>query len=498
MPYTDQLPHNLYRAAQVRELDRTAIEGLGIPGLALMERAGGAAFELLSDAWPEARAISVVCGTGNNGGDGFVLARYALQAGMEVQVLQLGDAARITGDARSNLERFIDAGGRVEPFTEIVPAAEVIVDGIFGTGLEREVSGDWREAIEAINGHSAPVLALDVPSGLHSDTGQVLGVAVSANATISFIGLKQGLFVGAGPDRCGRICFSDLEVPEETYRAEGPSAFRRCWTDQQGLFPPRTKTAHKGDFGHVLVVGGEQGFSGAARMAGEAALRCGAGLVSVATRPEHAAVMSMSCPELMCHGVAGASDLEPLLAHASVIAIGPGLGQGDWGAELLGRLLESGLPLVVDADALNLLALEPAKRENWILTPHPGEAARMLGCSTNEIQVDRFKAVRALQERYGGLAVLKGAGTLACAGSGRPIVLCNEGNPGMASGGMGDVLTGVIAALLAQGMGAEEAALSAVCLHAAAGDLAARSGERGLMATDLLPELRWLLNQGPT
>jgi NAD(P)H-hydrate epimerase len=497
MPYTERLPSALYRAAQVRALDRTAIEGVGIPGLTLMERAGSAAFELLRDAWPEVRHVTVICGTGNNGGDGLVLARHALQAGMQVQVLQLGDSGRITGDARNNLERFIEAGGKVEPFSEITPAAQVIVDGIFGTGLEREVSGAWRQAIEAINLHPSPVLALDIPSGLHSDTGQVLGVAVNAEATISFIGLKQGLFAGAGPGLCGWVCFSDLEVPEEIYRTEAPSALRVGWEDYKTLLGPRATTAHKGHFGHVLVIGGERGFTGAARMAAEAALRSGAGLVSLATRREHAALLNMGRPELMCHGVEGLADLEPLLKRSTVVAIGPGLGQGDWGAQLLDRVLETKLPLVVDADALNLLALEPVKRDNWILTPHPGEAARLLGCAAAEVQADRFKAVRALQEIFGGIAVLKGAGTLICAGPGQSIALCREGNPGMASGGMGDVLTGVTAALLAQGLSLDTAAMAAVCLHGAAGDRAARQGQRGLLATDLLPELRWLLNSEP-
>lgn len=495
MSYTAELPQPLYRAAQVQELDRTAIDGLGIPGLALMERAGSAAFELLQAAWPQARVITVVCGTGNNGGDGFVLARHALQANMQVKVLQLGDPERIRGDARSNLERYEDSGGHIEPFTELPPDTEIIVDAIFGTGLEREVLGEWRQAIEVMNDHRASVLALDIPSGLHADTGRVLGVAVRASATITFIGLKQGLFTADGPDYCGEYYFSGLEVPEEVYKAETPSAIRETWQTQAAAFGPRARTAHKGENGHVLVIGGEQGFSGAARMAGEGALRSGAGLVSVVTRPEHAALLSSTRPELMCHGVADAGGLGSLLRRATVVAIGPGLGQSDWACELLNRVLETDLPIVLDADGLNLLALEPAFRDNWVLTPHPGEAARLLECETAEIQDDRFKSVKALQKRYGGVAVLKGAGTLIQGDSRRPSILCPEGNPGMASGGMGDVLTGIIAGMLAQGLEPERAAIAGVCLHAAAADCAAREGERGMLATDLLPELRTLLNQ---
>lgn len=488
------LPRDLYRAVQVRELDRTVIEELGVPGLTLMERAGASAFDLLCNAWPGAKDIAVVCGTGNNGGDGFVLARHALQAGMNVHVHQLGDPERIKGDALTNYKSFIKAGGKVEPFARLSQSTDVIVDGLFGTGLEREVAGDWRQAIEAVNQFPAPVLALDIPSGLHSDTGQVLGVAVMADATVGFIGLKQGLFSGMGPDCCGQILFDDLAVPARVYEAEQPAARRVEWHLQAGLLKRRRRTAHKGDFGHVLVIGGEKGFSGAARTAGEAALRTGAGLVSIATRPEHAALLSTVRPELMCHGVVDAVQLKPLLKQATVVAIGPGLGRSPWARSLLSCVLDTGLPLVVDADALNLLAAEPAARDNWILTPHPGEAARLLALEPAEIQADRFRSVEFMQEKYGGVAVLKGAGTLIQGGSGRPVSICTDGNPGMASGGMGDVLTGIIAGLLAQGLALEDAATAGVCLHAAAADRAAQAGERGLLAGDLMIELRLLIN----
>ena len=494
MSYTDRLPLDLYRAAQVRELDRAAIEDFGIPGLTLMERAGAGAFDLLCHAWPGARDILVICGTGNNGGDGFVLARHALGAGMQVRVLQLGDPNRIQGDALASRRAFLEAGGEAAPFAGLPESADVIVDGLLGTGLERELSGDWRRAVEALNDFPAPVLALDIPSGLHADTGRILGAAVRADATISFIGLKRGLFSGMGPDCCGRILFDDLAVPAGVYEAEQPSARRAQWRLQSGLLGRRRRTAHKGDFGHVLVIGGEQGFSGAARMAGEAALRTGAGLVSIATRPEHAALLGAVRPELMCHGVADATQLGPLLKRVTVIAIGPGLGQSSWARALLGRVLDTGLPLVVDADALNLLALEPATRDNWILTPHPGEAGRLLGLASSEVQADRFRSVESLQDKYGGVAVLKGAGTLVRGGCARPVAVCTDGNPGMASGGMGDVLTGIIAGLLAQGFAPEDAATAGVCLHAAAADRAAQAGERGLLAGDLMPELRMLLN----
>ncbi len=494
MKLNENLPDELYRAEQVRELDRTAIEDFGIPGFTLMENAGVAAYSLLREKWPEAQDISVVCGIGNNGGDGFVVARLALRDGIAVRVLQLGSSDKLTGDAKRNCDAFMALGGEVIPFQSVPEQTEVIVDAVFGTGLEREVIGIWAEALAAINEHWAPVLSLDIPSGLHSDRGKVLGKAVKADATISFIGLKQGAFTGDGPEQCGELHFDDLGVPSGVYSKQTASASRLSWSTLSGYLTPRSRTAHKGDFGHLLIIGGAPGFSGAARMAAEAAARSGAGLVSVATSPEHAAQLNMLRPELMCHGVSGPKDLMPLLKRASVVAIGPGIGTSKWALMLLSAVLETKLPLVMDADALNLLAYESLQRNNWILTPHPGEAARLLGCSVDKIQSDRFQSVRKLQLKYGGVVVLKGAGTLIQGRSERATGLCTDGNPGMATGGMGDVLTGVIASLLAQGHDPELAATMGVCLHANAADIAAKKGERGLLAGDLMPKIRELIN----
>jgi len=490
----ERLPHALYRAEQVRALDRAAIDGYGIPGLTLMRRAGAAAFALLRERWPQVGPIVVLCGVGNNAGDGYVVAQLAQQAGLVVQVLQLGDPAGLGDDALACADSYRDAGGSVHPYQALPKACGLIVDAVFGTGLSRVVSGDWADALQQVNQHRAEVLALDIPSGLHPDSGQALGVAVRASATISFIGLKQGLFTGQGPACCGKVRFSALQVPAAIYASQIASARRLDWRQQVQQLPPRNRSAHKGAFGHLLLVGGDHGFSGALRLAAEAAARTGAGLVSLATRESHAATLNLTRPELMVHGVGDAAALSPLLPRTTVLAIGPGLGQGAWSRALFERVLQSRLPLVVDADALNLLAMQSLRRDNWILTPHPGEAARLLGCSVAEIEADRFAAVEQLQQRYGGVAVLKGAGSLIRDGSNRPSGLCSDGNPGMASGGMGDLLTGVIAALLAQGFAATDATEMGVCLHAAAGDRAARAGERGMLASDLLPELRQLLN----
>ena len=498
MPNSEKLPYALYRSAQVRELDRCAIEDHGIAGLTLMQRAGAAAFALAQSRWPAAGDITVLCGIGNNAGDGYVLARLALQASSTVRVLQLGDPGRLKGDALVCASAYREAGGEVHGFEGLPARTDLVVDAVFGTGLEREVAGKWLEAVRAVNDHPAPVLALDLPSGLHADSGRILGGAVRASATISFIGLKQGMFTAEGPACCGEISFDALQVPAVIYSKEILSARRLDWRQQSSRHQPRSRSAHKGDFGHVLLIGGELGFSGALRLAGEAAARSGAGLVSLATRPQHTASLPAGRPELMCHGIERARDLNPLLKRATVIAIGPGLGQSKWAQELFCRALESRLPLVVDADALNLLAAEPMCRDDWVLTPHPGEAARLLGCSVAEIQADRFGAASLLQQRFAGHAVLKGAGTLICGPDDRPIGVCSDGNPGMASGGMGDLLTGIIGGLLAQGYDAGEACSNGVCLHAAAGDRAAEAGEKGMLAGDLLPHIRHLLNQVAT
>lgn len=256
---------------------------------------------------------------------------------------------------------------------------------------------------------------------------------------------------------------------------------------------PRPREFHKGDAGHILIIGGNLGFSGAVRLAAEAVLRVGAGLVSVATRIEHANALNISLPEMMCHGVMTAKELEPLLSKADVVIVGPGLGQTDWSHDLLNTALASEKPFVVDADALNLLAKHPLKKSNWILTPHPGEAARLLKCTAAEVQRDRVAAIKKLQHQLGGVCVLKGAGTLVLANEAEPS-LCDAGNPGMATAGMGDVLSGVIGGLLGQGISLEKAAKMGVLIHALAGDRAAEKGERGMIATDLMGYLRELVN----
>ena len=341
-------------------------------------------------------------------------------------------------------------------------------------------------------------LFLRVPEWLDHTVEIIPGMPYPAfRLSIIVIGAVVALLLSAalGPGLLGQV-FDGLQVPDAVYQQVPADVRLLSEPDLGRLAAPRRRGSHKGDFGHVLVVGGSEGKSGAAILAARAAARSGAGLVTVATRPEHAALSAATRPELMCHGVEKPQQLDPLLHRASVVAIGPGLGQGRWGRSLLGRILQTKLPLVVDADALNLLAAEPTERDDWILTPHPGEAARLLAGTTGQIQADRFLAVARLQQRFGGVAVLKGSGTLIQGRASRPPAVCSQGNPGMASGGMGDVLTGVIGGLVAQGFEPEEAACIGVCLHAAAADRAAEAGERGLLAADLMPAIRCLVNPG--
>ena len=522
-----RLPRALYQAAQVRELDRLAIEGCGIEGFTLMQRAAATACNGLIERWPQTRHLLVFVGTGNNGGDGYVVAGLAKDYGLNPEIIQVGDHTALRGDAwraRTFAEqRGVTCSG-VERETLLGTGSypqdhTVIVDALLGTGLDRPLSGTYEVAVSTINELPFPVLAIDIPSGLCSDTGNVLGNAVQASLTTTFIGMKQGLLTAAGVDCTGTLVYHNLDVPERVFTAGDspePASHRIDMNLVSYLLRPRQRSANKGTCGHTVILGGDYGFGGAVLMAAAAALRAGSGLVSVITRSVNRSGFLARQPEVM---VVGSEDpgqeqgrLAALLERASVVVVGPGLGRGPWGRELLGLALQvqagRETPLVVDADGLNLLAegMEVdgelvCARDNWILTPHPGEAARLLGCETAKVNADRFAAVRRLHDRWGGATLLKGAGSLLCVGAlhgslqTRRIELCSEGNPGMASGGMGDVLSGLIGGLVAQSYSLEDSLRLAVCVHGEAADLAAaEAGQRGLVATDLLPYIQRLIN----
>lgn len=486
----------LYSAAETRALDHWAIGHDGISGALLMSRAAAATLQQLLLRWPEPQLLQVLCGTGNNGGDGYLVADQAHRRGIPAQVLQVGDPARIGGDALRAREQALANGVAVLPFAPgALQQSAVLVDAMLGTGLGGEVRAPFAAAIDACNRAGRPLVAVDIPSGLCSDTGRILGRAVRAELTVTFIGYKRGLFTLDGPDCCGALEFSDLAVPPEAYRAVAPGWRRLDLEQMLAQWPRRPAAAHKGSFGTVLVVGGDTGMPGAVVLAAEAALRSGAGLVRVATQPEHLTALIARTPEAMVAGVRSGQDLQALLATADVLVVGPGLGRSSWSQQMLQAVAASDLPCVLDADGLNLLAegqvLAGKRRDHWLYTPHPGEAARLLGVTTAAVQEDRFGAAVQLQAQLGGTVVLKGNGSLVVADDQR--LLSTYGNPGMATGGMGDVLSGIVGGLLGQGLPGVAAAALGVCLHGAAADAAAEQGQRGLLPTDLMAPLRRLL-----
>lgn len=490
------LPTALYSTAQVRALDAYAIDSLGIPGYTLMKRAGEAALRYLRTRWPMSHRIVIVCGPGNNGGDGYVLARFAHAAGLTVTCLAATPADKLSGDAAHAFADFKASGGIVQPFAAAhLAAGEVIVDALLGTGLNGPVRASLVPVIRAINQSGRPVFAIDIPSGLDGDSGTVRGEeAIRADATVTFVGLKTGLLVGDGPEFAGTIFCDDLEIVPARSAQPVPSLTRIVESEIHEALPQRKRASNKGDFGRVLIVGGGPGMPGAARLAGEACLRVGAGLTTVAVAPENVAAIASGRPELICVALTDVSVLAEAMGRADVIAIGPGLGRSAWASSALNAVLDAGKPVVMDADALNLLAEQGlAAREDWILTPHPGEAGRLLGVSAQDVQADRLGALERLLARYHGTVVLKGAGTLVGARGQIPGV-CERGNPGMATAGTGDVLTGTIAGIFAQCHDPWAAARVGVLVHAMAGDAAARAGERGVLASDLTRELHHCVN----
>ncbi|MDH4559285.1 NAD(P)H-hydrate dehydratase [Pseudomonas sp. BN417] len=492
LPSRDDLPLSLHSADQVRDLDARLIAA-GTPGFELMQRAAHAAWRALRRRWPEAGCVSVLAGRGNNAGDGYLVAALAQRAGWRVKILAVGAADALTGDAALARDEAIAAGIVIQPWSECAALEGVVVDALLGTGLSGAVREPYAQAIRLLNASGLPVLAVDIPSGLCADTGRVLGVAVRADLTMTFIGLKLGLFTADAPNQVGELMFDDLQADPGLVAATPRLAERMAVGSLQRL-APRPRTAHKGMFGHLLVVGGDRGLGGASLLSAESALRGGAGLVSLATRPEHVAASLARLPEVMCAGVSSANQLLGLAEKADVLVVGPGLGQAAWGRSLLSAVAGLAVPQVWDADALNLLAFEQVRLPaGCVITPHPGEAARLLGIPTAEVQADRPRAALGLARKFNAVVLLKGAGSLVAAADGR-LALCDRGHPVMAGAGLGDVLAGLIGALMAQGMDDFAATSLAVWLHAGAGESLARQG-RGLAASDLIPTIRQLLEE---
>jgi len=490
----------LYDTQALRAIERAALAGASDAAM-LMRRAGCAGWRTLRTYWPDARRVVVACGPGNNGGDGYALASEALRAGCIASVVRLQGQSPRTDAARAMCTAFESAGGRIVDFDGTLPAAEVVVDALFGIGLSRAPDAATTALIDAINAAAVPVLALDTPSGLSDDHGSAPGAAVRATRTLQCLAPQVGLLTGDGPDHAGALSLDMLGVAASCRADIAPCARRLDARDLAQWLRPRARNAHKGRHGRVLCIGGDHGTGGAVVLAAGAALRAGAGLVEVATQGAHVAPLLARWPEAMVRRTDNVTALAGAFEAADVVALGPGLGQGAWGHALFDETLDAAamqaLPLVLDADALNLLAARPRRLPaGAILTPHPGEAARLLGVATAEVQRDRRAAVRALAAQWQANVVLKGAGTLVCAPGGTPWLVA-AGNPGMATGGMGDVLTGIVAALRAQGLEAGIAAAAGALLHAVAGDTAAaHGGERGLLPGDLIDALRPCANPG--
>ncbi|KAB0484436.1 NAD(P)H-hydrate epimerase [Pseudomonas reinekei] len=493
MPHTkDELPDALYSAAQVRALDASLIAA-GTPGFQLMQRAARATWRALVRQWPTAGELSVLAGHGNNAGDGYLVAVLARRAGWSVRVLAVGDPQRLQGDAALAHAEAVSEKILIETWTAQSGLRGIVLDALLGTGLTGDVREPYRSAIHAINAVGLPVVAVDTPSGLCADTGRILGNAVQAELTVTFIGLKLGLFTGDAADVVGELVFNDLHADPQLLES-APTSARRLSASNLPRLATRTPASHKGRFGHVLLIGGDRGFGGAILLSAQSALRSGAGMVSVATRSEHVPAALARIPEAMVLGTSSANQLMGLLQKVSVLVVGPGLGQAAWGRSLLSAAANAPLPQVWDADALNLLAEERvALPKDCVITPHPGEAARLLGISTAQVQADRPGAAHALSKKYTAVVVLKGAGSLIASPDGR-LAVCHQGHPAMATAGLGDVLAGLVGALLAQGMATFDAACLAVWLHANAG---ARQGKfgRGLAASDLIPAIRQLMEE---
>jgi ADP-dependent NAD(P)H-hydrate dehydratase / NAD(P)H-hydrate epimerase len=495
----------LVGSAEMREIDRTAIEVFGIPSLTLMERAGRAVAEAaLQLAAPGGRFVAV-CGAGNNGGDGYVAARLLRDAGRDSRVLALVPAERLSPDARAVREQARHAGVAIDDAGELAAVeagpGDVVLDAIFGTGLARPPLGAFAGAIsriEAARAAGARVLAVDVPSGLSADTGRPLGACVRADRTVTFAFPKRGLVLFPGASLAGEVTVADIGIPAEAARRVPAECELLAEAEARLLVPPRAPDAHKGDAGRLLVVAGSGGKTGAAHLALTGALRGGAGLVTLAARPEVMPLALAGRPEAMSAAIPGAgplgrADLQALLAAAKgvdAVVVGPGIPRGPETGELLCALLQrAGKPAVVDADGLNALAEAPDAIAGLgvplVLTPHPGEMARLCGTAIDVIQGDRIGIAAAKARAWKATVVLKGARTIVADPEAPPAVI-PTGNAGLATGGTGDVLAGLCGALLAGGLSAPAAARAGAFVHGRAGDLAARRfGERGLVAGDL-------------
>jgi len=488
------LSQSVFLAEQVRDHEGPAAKRSGITLYELMERAGLATYQQAISYFPKANTFVVLAGVGNNAGDGYVVARLAKQAGKQVTVIAAISDKPLKGDALSAQQAWLEAGGAITADTSAIERADIIIDGLLGTGIQSKVREPFSTLIKTANESQVPIVAIDLPSGIHADTGVVQGVAIKAVLTVTFVGIKQGLVTGQGRAQAGILEFNDLGIEDAFLKQTSPTAELINYLNQARL-PERDNNSHKTSHGKLLCVGGNAGTAGAIRLTAEAALRSGAGMVKVYTHSSSILPVSIGRPELMVTD----TNLISALEWATCVAIGPGLGQDTWSETTFEAVMQycftNNKPLVIDADALNLMAQHASSfpLANTVITPHPGEAARLLNCRASDIEENRFHAVKQLARSYTTTCVLKGAGSLIAENN--QTWVCTDGNPALAVGGSGDVLTGIIAALIAQGLTPQQAACLGVTLHAKAGDIAAeREGERGMLPSDLFAIVRELVN----
>ena len=499
----------LYTASETRKIDNLAIKAKGISGYSLMQMAAEFTLDVILREFSPVEELIIFCSKGKNSGDGFLLGSFAKEFGLEVTIVMSNTSNVIKGVSRKAFEEMKDAKVKIISTKSVeklkVSNKTVIVDALIGTGLKGNLRKNIKESILALNklGVKLPVLSLDIPSGVNPDTGDADDIAVYADITATFVAQKRGCFTSVGKKFSGEIIYSDLEIPKNLFSKITSTSYVVDYEDSISKVVYREQDAHKGHFGNVVIVGGDRGLGGAGLLSSRAAVYSGAGLTSLVTRPEHVSASLVSCPEVMVKGVDSGQDLEEHLVKPDVIAIGPGLGQSAWSEQMIQRVFweaeKRDVSVIMDADALNLLTklkLSSNLPKRLILTPHPGEAARLLNTSVAVIESNRFSAAAKIQKKFNATVVLKGSGTVICHKSGgtQKWGICDSGNPGMATGGMGDVLTGIIAGLLAQGLTLKEAAEAGVDLHAKGADQASLEfGEAGLTSSDVINELKYLL-----
>ncbi len=499
----------LHTSKETKKIDALAIRETEHTGYGLMQSAAEFSLDVLRSEFNNTDEVIVFCAKGKNSGDGFLVANYAKEFGLSSIIVMCNPDKELKGDSKKAFNEAKNNGVKIISINSLskirISPKAVLVDALIGTGLKGELRNNIKKSILSINklGDSYPVVSLDIPSGVFSDSGSANEPSVIADITCTFVAQKRGCFTSEGRALSGHIVYSDLGIPKKIFSKVSCNSHIINMEDHLHKIILREENSHKGNFGHAFIVGGNKGFGGAAILAAKAAAFSGAGLIGLGTRPEHLEASLLSCPEVMTVGIDSGQDLEEYLEKPNVIAIGPGLGQTAWSEQMLQRVFweanKRKITVVMDADALNLLTtlkLSAKLPKKLIITPHPGEASKLLNKSIDEIESNRFKAVSLLQEKFNCVAVLKGSGTLVCyrKGSKQKIGICEAGNPGMASGGMGDILTGIITGFLAQGLSSVEAAELGVDIHAKAADLISlETGEAGLLASDVLEEMRQLL-----